>query len=795
MLVQTRKHPAATSTDSAGSGEFSTKPAGQSDPSPEPETSGEHHQADLAASNAAAEPACVNTWVSRSKYRKQMKSLKKTNIYQVFNYSSTVLTEPMLKVLERGLSFSVLPLKLNLTQVLVDFRRFERTMLWKDFWSTQQCEVQDKPIFKIRKSNFPKNHKTPNGLKTYLSSCKSEILDPKNRNKAEPNLPKDELNAIKELIQLQKERIITIKPCDKGAGIIVLNFEEYSKAATEHLNSKHENENYYEKVDHWRLMEAQRKINDVLDEALEENIISKQYYNEMKTEDKTAGKFYCTFKVHKTHEKGTTPPVRPIVSGVGSVTENIGVFVEHHLKEAATQHTTYLKDTPDFLRKVENEINSKDPLPQNAIIVTCDVTGLYTNIPQDECTETARNVLNERTDTNVPTDFIIKLLELILKYNIFEFGDQLFQQIIGFAMGSRPAPACANIFMAEKIDPNIVNIARKWGEMKFFKRFLDDLLSIFIGTTKNLHKFYEEINRIHPNIKFTMEHTTPQNEAPEDKCSCPEKECIQFLDTSCSIEKGKVLFDLYRKPTDQNKYLLPDSCHPPSVTANIPFSLFLRITRICSTEKLKEKRFQELREMLLERKYPKGVIEAAMIRAQGISRQEALRPMAKPTTLQRPLWVVSWDPRLPDLQAITNKHWRTMTTQDEHLKQTFPEPPMVAFKRQKNLRDYLIRAKLPNKTVRNKRILPGMKRCPKTCATCPYVQETKEVKSGNVIWKINRPLNCQSTNVIYMIKCRKDTCQQIYIGETERTLNNRFQDHKGYVTNNSESTYWRTFQF
>ena len=42
-----------------------------------------------------------------------------TNI--IFNYSTLVLTEPMNKLLNRALNFAVLPLKFDITQVLVDF--------------------------------------------------------------------------------------------------------------------------------------------------------------------------------------------------------------------------------------------------------------------------------------------------------------------------------------------------------------------------------------------------------------------------------------------------------------------------------------------------------------------------------------------------------------------------------------------------------------------------------------------------------------------------------------------------
>ena len=84
-------------------------------------------------------------------------------------------------------------------------------------------------------------------------------------------------------------------------------------------------------------------------------------------------------------------------------------------------------------------------------------------------------------------------------------------------MGTKPAPPYANIFMAEQIDKYVWKIAAKYMingsiPIKFMKRFLDDIFLIFTGSTVNLHKFFEELNSLHPTIKFTMSHTTPRSE-------------------------------------------------------------------------------------------------------------------------------------------------------------------------------------------------------------------------------------------------------------------------------------------
>ena len=160
----------------------------------------------------------------------------------------------MEQVLNRGLNFAILPLKLNITQVLVDYAKFERTMLWQEFWGNSPKENFKPPIFKKEKTNLPRNHPTPSALKTFLNGVKSEIEDPKNRNKARPNLPPDEIEGLRELIKLQRNKKITIKPCDKGAGIIILDFQRYLDSCYNHLNSKQKQENgaflpYYQKID------------------------------------------------------------------------------------------------------------------------------------------------------------------------------------------------------------------------------------------------------------------------------------------------------------------------------------------------------------------------------------------------------------------------------------------------------------------------------------------------------------------------------------------------------------------
>ena len=84
---------------------------------------------------------------------------------------------------------------------------------------------------------------------------------------------------------------------------------------------------------------------------------------------------------------------------------------------------------------------------------------------------------------------------IVLKHNIFEFNNELFVQLIGTAMGSRPAPNYTNIFMAKKLNPEILCLAKESESdpIDLFKRFRDDIFMVYTGSIKSLHLFLSDL--------------------------------------------------------------------------------------------------------------------------------------------------------------------------------------------------------------------------------------------------------------------------------------------------------------
>ena len=71
----------------------------------------------------------------------------------------------------------------------------------------------------------------------------------------------DEIQALKDIIRLQRERKVVIKACDNGAGAFVLNFDDYMRTCYTHLTSKQADDKpYYSEVQNIALDQARNIV-------------------------------------------------------------------------------------------------------------------------------------------------------------------------------------------------------------------------------------------------------------------------------------------------------------------------------------------------------------------------------------------------------------------------------------------------------------------------------------------------------------------------------------------------------
>eukprot|EP00061_Rhincodon_typus_P011191 g36030.t1 len=142
---------------------------------------------------------------------------------------------------------------------------------------------------------------------------------------------------------------------------------------------------------------------------------------------------------HKIHKANT--PGRPIVSGNGTLCENLSGYVEGILKPIVQGIPSFCCSTTDFFQK----LSTHGPVKPGTFLVTMDISALYASIPHDNGIAATASVLNT-ANCQFPIA-ILQLIHFILDHNVFTFDNQFFIQTHRTAIGTKFAPQYSNIFM------------------------------------------------------------------------------------------------------------------------------------------------------------------------------------------------------------------------------------------------------------------------------------------------------------------------------------------------------------
>ena len=117
---------------------------------------------------------------------------------------------------------------------------------------------------------------------------------------------------------------------------------------------------------------------------------------------------------------------------------------------------------------------------------------------ESHCTRSIRRILWGKPCHS----YQVEMLSLILQENSFQFNGKDNLQTHGTAIGTKMAVAFANIFMA-KIEKEILR--QSTTKPIFWKRFIDDVISMWNTSRDKIEDFLVKANSFHPTIKFTAE--------------------------------------------------------------------------------------------------------------------------------------------------------------------------------------------------------------------------------------------------------------------------------------------------
>ena len=104
-------------------------------------------------------------------------------------------------------------------------------------------------------------------------------------------------------------------------------------------------------------------------------------------------------KIHKANNPG-----RSVISSVNCHTSRISEFVVHYLQPEVKKLKSYVKDTTDFIKKIEATNHVSD----DSYLVSLDVRSLHTNIPHKEGIEAVEQKLKKSKPGYISTSDKLK---------------------------------------------------------------------------------------------------------------------------------------------------------------------------------------------------------------------------------------------------------------------------------------------------------------------------------------------------------------------------------------------------
>ena len=90
------------------------------------------------------------------------------------------------------------------------------------------------------------------------------------------------------------------------------------------------------------------------------------------------------------------------------------------LREDVTSLPSYIRDTTDFLNKIKNILQ---PLLEGTLIFCLDVKALYPSVPRAEARAAVIEALNGRSNPEIPTEDVVRMMDTVLENNTISFND------------------------------------------------------------------------------------------------------------------------------------------------------------------------------------------------------------------------------------------------------------------------------------------------------------------------------------------------------------------------------------
>ena len=276
-------------------------------------------------------------------------------------------------------------------QIRSDIQQYHRRLKLAAYFEHKPSSVQQP--FTPKSQWVPPKSSLPQEVSSVIETDVRFFQNKFNIDWVKDNLSVEEFGA---LFSLKNNKNIIIKPAGKGSAVVIMDREQYLWEGYRQLN----NSTYCSKLNKPIYLDTIPLVDQILRSLYHNKYIThKQMRYLMGDADPRPRIFYLLPKIHKDpstwSRPNEIPPGRPIVSDCSSETCFTAEFIGFYLNPLSTKHESYIKDTYDFVNKI-NRVH----VPVDSF--TIDIDSLYTNIEIAEGLQAIKNIFCKYPDVPRP---------------------------------------------------------------------------------------------------------------------------------------------------------------------------------------------------------------------------------------------------------------------------------------------------------------------------------------------------------------------------------------------------------
>ena len=215
---------------------------------------------------------------------------------------------------------------------------------------------------------------------------------------------------------------------------------------------------------------------------------------------------YPLFKLHKLSSEQIreklVPPARFVNNTKNAPLYRLAKWLSPYLTDISRQfcEDEFIKDTDEFLACINAFNLEQAAIPktqrQNFQLATLDVPALYPSIRTTVALDVLQVAFSKDTTTGIKVkEALINFSKLLFEKSYVKYNDKCNQPLVGIPTGgcnARQTADCLLHYLVEKVKGDVPT----WNLLKLFKRFIDDIFTLWLGTRRQFDSFVARLNQL-----------------------------------------------------------------------------------------------------------------------------------------------------------------------------------------------------------------------------------------------------------------------------------------------------------